>query len=257
MINQKYVIITRSAKESRDFAEELKTIGLKTFCCPSIKFAKNLSIEEINKFLSDISSYDWIIFTSSNGVGFFMDAFCEIEKNISSLKNIKIAAVGEKTAEKLKKYGLSVFFVPTIFTIDNLTKEMPDIRGANILIPRSNIGNPELKNQLEIKGAIVIDMPVYKTMGMKANMIKLRKIMQAKEIFCLTFTSPSAIGGFMQNLQDTKEKEYILSLPICSIGPITTKKAKEYGFTNIHTSKIHTTEGMTMMLKENIISMNL
>lgn len=252
MMIGEYVVITRSVTASETFAKQLESLGLHTLYCPSIAFTKNLSSEQVKKYLSDIPSYDWILFSSSNGVKFFIDSLQEVGGNISLLKNIKIAAVGQKTAATAKTYDLSVSFIPSIFTAEDLAKELPHIQGKNILLPRSTIGNPELKTQLEVKGATVTDMPVYKTEHLKKEMTQLRKLLQKNQILCLTFTSPSTIEGFLKNTNKTILSA-VLSLPVVSIGPITTKAAKKYGFSTIYTADTHTIEGMLMKLKEIVL----
>src|SRR5258706_11764561 len=144
-----YVVITRPEEESQEFSTQLKLLGLQPFYSSTIKFSRNLSTKDLKRFLSNISSFDLIIFTSRNGVRFFMEGLNETKNNLQGLKNIDIATIGQKTADTAKRYGLSVKFVPSEFSLDGLIKELNDIEGENILLPRSNIGNPVLKNQLE------------------------------------------------------------------------------------------------------------
>ncbi|MGH7204128.1 MAG: uroporphyrinogen-III synthase [Candidatus Levyibacteriota bacterium] len=251
MNSPKYVVITRSEDDSQTFANALTKLGLKTVSLPTIRQIKNLSPDELEKYFSLLSSYDWLIFTSSNGVRFFVAALNELRVDLKQFPQLKIAAVGEKTAETAKRQGLQVDFIPPKFTTNDLAQKMPPVNGKKILMPRSAIGTPDLEAHLEKKGAIVTDMPIYTTITQKNDMEGFWKLFASGQILSLTFTSPSTVAGFVENV-DTKLQKIRL-LPVCSIGPATTKALYEYGFTNIHTADTHTTDGMVRKIRESIL----
>jgi len=246
---QKYIVLTRSKEENEILAAKLGELGLKTLNSPSISISQNLSPQKFKKYLSNITDYDWIIFTSQNGVKFFMSELKTVGIN---LPKIKIAAVGEKTAESAKKYGLKISFIPKTFTSKGLAKDIPKLKGKKILLPRSNIGNPEFKEQLETKGAIVTDMPIYKTTNPKNKLMEFKNLHKNKQILYLTFTSPSTIEGFLKNINKSL-LQTVLHLPVISIGPVTTKAAQKHGFKTIYTADTHTVSGMLNKLKKNIL----
>ena len=248
----KYVVLTREAKANDSFIKQLDILGLHAFSYPSISVSKNLSLQAFKKYLTDISSYDWLLFTSSNGIRFFIEGIKETGNDIATLKQINTAVVGEKTAETAKSFGLSVTLIPKIFTAKDLVNAIPAINGKKILLPRSTIANAEVRTQLEKKGAIVTDMPVYKTEYANSQSTELKMLLQKNQILCLTFTSPSTVEGFLKSIDTTILKD-VLSLPVFSIGPVTTTAAKKHGFTNIYTADIHTTDGMLTKLKESIL----
>ncbi len=248
----KIIVLTRETRENEAFAKQIGTLGLQALSCPSISITKNLSLVELKKYFSDISSYDWIFFTSSNGIKFFMEGLKEVGKRKSLLKNIQLAAVGKKTAETAKKYGLSISFIPKTFTAKNLARELTNLQGKKILLPRSTIANAEIKIQIQKKGATIFDMPVYRTENPTIDITSFRALLSANQILCLTFTSPSTIEGFLKSIDKTMQQE-VLSLPVISIGPVTTKAAKKHRFTMIYTAKTHTTEGMLTKLKESVL----
>jgi uroporphyrinogen-III synthase len=250
MSSEKYVVITRS-DEDKTFADALSKLDLKTLSYPTTKQIKNLSSTEFSEYFSLLSSYDWLIFTSSNGVKFFIEAVKELGADIKQFSQLKIATVGEKTAETARHHGLSVDFTPPKFTSNDLTQQMPPVKGKKILIPRSAIGNPELETHLEQKGAIVTAMPLYTTITQENNMEEFWNLFLTNKIFGLTFTSPSTIEGFLQNIGEKKEQ--ILNLPVYSIGPTTTAAVKKHGFTKIYTAETHTIEGMVRKIKESIL----
>ncbi len=251
MNSPRYVVITRSENESNTFADALNKLDLKTFSLPTTRQIKNLSTNELEKYFSLLSSYDWLIFTSRNGVRFFVEVLNDLSIDLKQFPQLKIATVGEKTAEKAKLSGLKVDFIPPKFTSNNLAQQMPSVKGKKLLMPRSAIGTPDLKMHLEGKGATVTDMPIYTTVTQKNDMAEFWKLCTNKQLLCLTFTSPSTITGFVENV--TTKLQEVRSLPVCSIGPTTTRTLKEYGFTHIYTADNHTTEGMVRKIQENIL----
>jgi uroporphyrinogen-III synthase len=182
-----------------------------------------------------------------------MKAIKELKIEITILQNKKIGVVGAKTAEEAKKYKLPVHFMPAQFTTDNLAREIPDIKGKKILLPRSTIANPALTKQLEAKGAFVTNIPMYETTYSTGQNKAFEKLVQNKQIICITFTSPSTVDGFMHSLQNEQIEEKVLSLSILSIGPVTTKAAKQYGFKKIYAAESYTIEGMITKLQESIL----
>ena len=252
MKNRKCVVITRAAADSLLFAEKLVSLKLDAFYCPSIVTTSNLLDQEWKEYLSDITTYDWIIFTSSNGVRFFMDGFLQRDKELSVLKDMQIAVVGKQTGEVAEKYGLSVSFIPFIATAEDLAKELPNVREKKILIPRSTIGNPSLLTMLASREAVVTEMPVYRTEHVKIDMVEVEKKLKTNQILCLTFTSSSTVAGFMENVGGNVQQE-ILSLPVCSIGPVTSKTLTDFGFTRVYTAKDQTIDGMITVIRKSIL----
>jgi len=246
----KYIIITRPVAVNDTLKKYLEMIGLNVFNAPSITIRKNLSYKTIKTHLEHIEKYDWILFTSSNGVRFFMDAIQTIEGNSPAVQKIPLAAVGSRTANTARKYNLNVQFIPAQFTTDDLLKEIPNINGKRILFPRSNIANPTVKKQLEINGALVTDLPIYKTEYTTEHVTELERLVQQDQISYITFTSPSTVKGFLRSLEKSAVRKNVFSLPIISIGPVTTDIAKQVGFTHVYTADTHTVVGMVTKLKE-------
>lgn len=251
--HSKYVVVTRPIAEDDTFTKQLRKRGINVFFSPSITITGNTSDPVIQKQLKHIEDFDWIVFTSSNGVRFFREAFLAMRYDKAVLQKRKIAAVGSQTAKEAEKNKLQVSFIPSRFTTEDLAREMPDVKGKRILLPRSSIANPLLQKQLEEKGAIVVNIPIYKTAYITEEQSRLEKLIQNNKILCITFTSPSTVKGFIESIQSQTLRKKMLSIPVFSIGPVTTKAAKEYGFQSITTADIFTTEGMLQKFAKSIL----
>lgn len=253
MISRKYIIVTRPLTQHDQLQKQLEELGFQVLSFPSITIHKNILTIEIKKILQNLSSFDWIVFTSGNGAQFFIQALKEEKIDISILQTKKIAAVGSKTAERLKEAGLSVHFIPTAYTTHDLGKELPNIDGKKILLPRTNIATHTLTELLKAKGGIVTNIAIYKTELAEVSSRTFEELLKNQEIQCMFFTSPSTVEGFFKNIQDIKTKEEIYNIPVVSIGPVTADTLKKYGFNNISTADTFTIAGMIRKLKENIL----
>jgi uroporphyrinogen-III synthase len=236
-----YIIIKRPLEDLKDFSKRLEGIGLKVFSYPTIKIKKNDTID----FSEDLKRSDWIIFTSKNGIRYFLD-----KADIDTVKKRKIAVVGPKTAEEAKTRGMKIDFIPKIFTTKDLGKEIPIRNGEKIFLPRADIASKSLIKILEKRGAIVFNIPIYRTQYLKKESQKLEKLLLDKNVKYLSFTSPSTIDGFMKGLKNEESKKAALGCRVISIGPVTTRKAREMGFKTVITADIYTTNGIIKKLQE-------
>ncbi len=246
-----YVVITRPLEDDT-FAKEIKDMGLQPLLYPTIEITKNTLLKNSKDYLHNLAPYDWLLFTSRHGVRYFLETLAELEIDPQILQKKHIGAVGPKTAEELKKHQLTVQFIPSEFTTEDLANQLPEINGKRILLPRSDIATPILAEQLEKRGATVVTVPIYKTEFVTKPNAVFEQQLSNNTIQCITFTSPSTVEGFLASI-DSKRKSKVLSLPVVAIGPVTAKAVQEKGFTTIYTADTYTTEGMLTKLKEIIL----
>jgi hydroxymethylbilane synthase len=251
--DKKYVIVTRPEKENKTFIKGLEKIGLHAYSYPTIAISELKISQATKQYLLDLASFDWILFTSVNGVRFFMKALKEAKVDLLVLKQVKIAAVGSKTAEILKKQQLTVHVIPAEFTAGNLANELKNVKDKKILLPRVDIATPLLVPSFEKKGAQVVNIPVYQTKFVFSLDKTFKNLSENKKIICITFTSPSTVRGFIKNIETMKLNKAVFSIPVLAIGPVTTKSLKKFGFQKIYTANTFTEEGMLAKLKEVIL----
>lgn len=245
-----YVVLTRESGKNASFAGRLKMLGFNTLSYPCIVTKSNLSTKKLRTYIDMIEQYDFIIFTSSNGVKFFMKEIRKTDRKI--LQTISIVTIGAETAKTAERYGLSISYMPAVFTSSELVKVLGEIHSLHILLPRSQIARRELKLRLERKGAFVTDMPVYKTELISKPNKKFMTLLKREALACITFTSPSTVDGLLKSICGYMHKEVFL-LPVISIGPVTTAKLREYGFSTIYTADTYTVDGMIDKIKQNIL----
>lgn len=248
--HNKCIVITRTPEDNKPFKEKLESYGAVVYELPSITITGNTKDKFIINTVRNIFTYDWIIFTSAKGVDFFMQVYKSLGIDIAVLKKKKIAAVGSKTAEKIRAYNLQVDFIPTKYTTEQLAKELTGIEGKKILLARSDIASKEFIIELTKSGASITDIPIYKTEYLGKQDEIFEKLVKEKKIHFLTFTSPSTVKGFFERVKKADIKRKVLAIPIVSVGPVTTKTAQKYGFHKIFTADSYTTAGIIKKLQE-------
>src|SRR5580700_6099742 len=159
-IEGKKILLTRPKDQNREWADRLEDFGAIPVLFPLIEITEAQDSNEMQEVLSQICQYNWIIFTSINAAKHSLEI---INKILLMSHKIYIAAIGSKTAAYLEDHGLEVDFMPLIFTSANLSEEIIDIKSKKILLPRTNIADDDLANQLRQKGATVKEITVYNT----------------------------------------------------------------------------------------------
>jgi hydroxymethylbilane synthase len=251
--DEKYIVITRPEKENNVFKTQIEQFGYSVFSYPTITITKVKITPKMREKLHQIDTCDWVVFTSKNGVKFFIEALLDAHISVSTLLQKQIAVIGPKTAEEVGKYRLPVHFIPSQFTTKDLAKELPVVAGKKILMPRANIATPQLTKHLREKGAKVIDLPIYKTLLLQRKNKNFETLIKKELIKGIIFTSPSTVEGFLENIKHIKNNDFLFSLPVIAIGPVTVKKLKIHGFRKINMAKRFTTDGIIAKLKENIL----
>jgi len=199
--------------------------------------------------LQNIGKYDIVVFTSVNGVRFSFQRMKEL--NIDFPKDVKIAVIGEKTAQKVEEYGYKVWLSPKEYTSMELFKAMGDVRGKKLLLLRSKIASKELYNNLKEAGAYVEDVAVYDTVYKTYNPSTVNEVANKTFDFVI-FTSPSTFYGLCEIFKSANENErnFLDRTNIVSIGPVTSEAIREKGYSNIIEAKEHTSLGIVKTIQD-------
>ncbi len=220
----KTIVTTRAAVQASSFTALLEAAGAKVIEFPTIKIIALRPDAGIKEAVSNIKSYDKIIFTSVNGAAIFTDMLLEAGK-LKDLKGKEIYAIGPVTASVLSHKGLEAVYLPAEYKAEALFKVLGRVAGKKILLPRAKEGRDILPLLLRKNKALVDDLPVYVTAAEKNIPRAFVKAAINKKIDCITFTSSSTVINF--DRLAVKYKKYLKRAGIASIGPITTKTLKQ------------------------------
>ena len=138
------IIVTRDANSNADFAAKIISKGGNPIEFTTIKIKPLTQTNKFLQTLAKIAEYDWIIFTSANGVTIFFDVLQKLDKDARVFASAKIAAIGSETAAKLDEFGIKADFVPNIFTSKELGKQLigfANLKGKKVLLLRSQLAS--------------------------------------------------------------------------------------------------------------------
>ena len=230
------VVVTRATSQAGELSQALENYGAKVLICPTIEIREPDNYDRLDEALDHLYGYDWLIFTSTNGVRFFLQRLANRGLSVADLDEIRVCAIGRRTADQLHDAHVHVDLVPSQSTAEGVFAALSEftggrehLRGLNILLPRAAVGRDVLPKELEQAGARVDVVTAYQTV-VPENFDRGRlSAMLAGSGDCIAFTSPSTVKN-LAKLFDTHDLSTVLrGVVIACIGPITSAAAAEYG----------------------------
>jgi uroporphyrinogen III methyltransferase/synthase len=243
----KRVVVTRSREQASDLVRQLTELGADVLEIPTIKIVEPKSLEPLREAVETMGVYDWLVFTSPNGVDAFFRVFLEKHQDIRELGPVRIAAVGAGTAKRVAGYHLQVDLLPREFTNEGLLAEFKksvDCASAKFLLPRATIADKSLARHLEDLGGIVDDLDAYATVPETDDRTGHRALLLKEGADFLTFTSSSTVTNFCALVDAPGLLKRFPGIKVVSIGPQTTKAAKELNVPVAMEAGTHTIAGM-------------
>ncbi|MFQ5454745.1 MAG: uroporphyrinogen-III C-methyltransferase [Nitrospirota bacterium] len=227
----KKIVVTRAREQASAFADLLSLYGAEPIEFPTIQVVPPESWSDLDEAISKIEGFDWIIFTSVNGVRYFIERLRANKRDIRILKGIKICTIGPKTKDEIERYSISPDLVPAEYRAEAIIEQMgrKGIRDKKILIPRAEVAREILPEELTRMGAVVEVKTAYKTVRPDGNIGRVRELFREKKISVITFTSSSTVKNFVEAFSKEDVSRITEGAIIASIGPITAKTAQEYG----------------------------
>ncbi len=245
----KTILVTRSAGQSSQFSNLLQQQGATVIEMPAIAIVPPSSWEALDEAIAHLLEYDWLILTSANAVEYFFARLANQNKDARALAGVKIAVVGEKTAQTLKQYGLQPDFIPPEFVADAIASHFPEpLKGKKVLFPRVETGGREvLVQQLSLRGAEVVEVAAYQsTCPDKFDPIALEALQQGN-IDVVTFASSKTVKCFHQLLMAYGGVN-LDNVWIASIGPQTSKTCQQLLARVDIEATAYTLEGLTQAI---------
>ncbi len=242
----KTVLVTRAKPQASQLVEKLSQLGAQVIEFPTIKLVPPSSFAEMDQVIQDIARYDWIIFSSVNGVESFFHRLRELGRDVRELKGIKIAAIGPKTREKVEDMGIRVDLMPQEYRSEQILSELEKhgIEGKRFLIPRARMARDLVPLELASRGAEVDVVTAYETLMDDTPVQEVVELLQEGKVDIVTFTSSSTVRNFVHKLRGFDLAQFLNKVRIVCIGPITAQTAQELGLTVDKTAEVYTIEGL-------------
>jgi uroporphyrinogen III methyltransferase/synthase len=251
-LHGKKILITRAREQSSEFSTRLRNLGAEVIEFPTIEILPPRSWKGLDRAIDRLKSLDWIIFTSVNGVNFFLQRLADQGGNRRILSSLRICAIGPATAKKLKEKRIRVAYIPKEFIAESILEGLKkmDLKGKRILLARAEKARDILPIGLKKMGAEVDVVEAYRTVKPRGGTRRLRSLLVEGKIDVITFTSSSTVNYFSELLNTADLKKLLKGIAVACIGPITAKTAQKWGL-RIHIQpEQFTIPGLTQAIEE-------
>jgi len=248
----KTVLVTRAREQASRLTAALEGLGAKCVEAPAIRLEEpDDGYQAIDEAIARVSEYDWLIFTSVNGVSRFFERLELGGKDARSLGGAKVAAIGVATAAALKSHGILADVVPREFRAEGIVESLKgEIEpGQRILIPRAQEAREVLPEKLRELGAETEVAPVYRTVAAEVDGEALRQRLSSGEIDFVTFTSSSTVTNLLKIIGSA---EALSSARTACIGPVTAKTCRRKGIEPDIVAEEYTIDGLVRAMKDSI-----
>lgn len=227
------VVVTRTREQSRQLAEPLQALGAEVIACPVIAIVDPPDLDPVDDAIRDLETYDWVVLTSTNAVERFIARLVLCDRSAEALSAVKVAVVGEATARRLERFGVTPDLVPDDYRAEGLVERFEAMgagEGWRVLVPRALTAREILPETLRRRGAHVDVVPVYVTVPAEPDPGVIARLREGS-IDAVTFTSPSTVRNFLAILarEGLDPAGVLAGVALASIGPVTTDALNEVG----------------------------
>lgn len=233
-----HILVTRARHQADGLAQALKSHGAEVISCPTIEIRPPENWKALDEALRNLRSYQWLVFTSSNGVSFFLRRFDETGHGRAELAALKICAVGKKTADKLREERLQVDLTPDKFTAETLVSTFirkygvgQRIRGTRMLLPAAKSTRDVIRPSLAKLGVEVDVVEAYQNVLPDLSNEEVLALINQAQADYVIFTSPSTVNNLAVLLDSDQLLAQLPQTRVACIGPVTAKAAEQCGLT--------------------------
>ncbi|HKV41246.1 MAG TPA: uroporphyrinogen-III synthase [Blastocatellia bacterium] len=232
------VLITRQASQAHQMISLLEAQGATVVCCPTIETVEPATWGPLDAAIENLEQYDWLVFTSANGVRFLKKRMADLGKSVpvSGARRPRCLAIGPATALELESAGLHPDLIATdskaegvlAALIEHLGGEQ-ELSGKRFLLPQAAVARAVLPDGLRRLGAEVAAVEAYRTIKPGVNGPDIAKLFAEHRVDVLTFTSPSTVSNFAGIVGTSDLSLFLNGVVIACIGPITAAAARGHG----------------------------
>lgn len=253
------IVVTRPRHQADSFATALERAGAQVIRFPAIAIRPVEDTTILDRALTRLACYDWLVLTSVNGVEMLWERLESL--GIKSLPpGLRVAAIGPKTAAALREKNTAPNFVPDEYIAEAIVPGLGDLRGAWVLLPRADLARPALADAIRAAGGFPHDIAAYRTAAADPDSHALKEIRQGVDV--ITFTSSSTVRNFLSVLEeqgidlakigggDGAGERNARGPVIACIGPITAETAREAGLVVDVVAEVYTIEGLIAGLEK-------
>jgi uroporphyrinogen III methyltransferase/synthase len=247
-LSGKRIVVTRTRKQAGALSSQLRALGADVFELPTIRIEPPTDLREFAELVQDAHLYDWIVFTSPNGVDAFFEMFYKLYDDAREIGGAKIAAIGPATAQRVKDFHLHVDLQPEEFVAEAVVRQFQKqggVENLRMLVARAEKARDVLPKELSKLGAIVDEAFAYQTVPETRDVTSARRRLVEEGADLITFTSSSTVENYLA-----------LGLPwpkgmqVASIGPITSQTARDRGLKVDIEARRHDIDGLVEAIRK-------
>ncbi len=240
------IVVTRAREQASNLVDTLMELGAQCLEYPTIEVEPPDDWQPLDAAIDNLSGYDWLVFTSVNGVKYFFKRLFEKGLDVRALGSLKTAVIGPVTKDRLAEYGIVADILPESYRAESVVAALSNqtLQGKKVLLPRAREARAILPVELEKMGAAVDEITTYITRPVSSGADELASSLRAGEVDLITFTSSSTVTNFKALLPDSDWEDLLANVRIASIGPITTETAQSLGFEVDITAETYTIPGL-------------
>lgn len=242
------IVITRAREQADDFAARLHALGAEAIEFPTIAIRPAEDYAPLDRAIACLADYDWLIFTSANGVRYFLERLDRSSVDLRALR-ARLCAIGPATREALGRLHLKVDLVPERYVAESLLAAFQDIdlAGKKILLPRAAVARDLIPRELTARGARLDVVEAYRTVVPEESAARAAEISRpGRRPEWITFTSSSTVKNFLA----LAGREALEGVKIASIGPVTSDTARRHGLHVTAEARRYTIDGLVEAMLE-------
>jgi uroporphyrinogen III methyltransferase / synthase len=254
-LSGKRIVVTRTRNQAGALTSQLRALGADVFELPTIRIEPPTDLREFAELVQDAHQYDWIVFTSSNGVDAFFQIFYKLYDDAREIGAAKIAAIGPATAQRVRDFHLHVDLQPEEFVAESIVREFQKqggVENLRILLARAEKARDVLPRELSKLGAIVDEAYAYRTVLETRDVTGARRRLLEEGADLITFTSSSTVENFL-----ALRLPWPKGMQIASIGPVTSKTATDHGLKIDIEARRHDIEGLVEAIRKFFVRENV
>jgi uroporphyrinogen III methyltransferase/synthase len=247
-LSGKRIVVTRTRAQAGVLSEQLRGLGADVIELPTIRIEPPTDLRAFAELVQDAHAYDWIVFTSPNGVTAFFELFYKLYDDAREIGGARIAAIGPATAQRLKEFHMHVDLQPEEFVAESLVREFRKaggIENLRVLLARAEKARDLLPKELSALGAIVDEGFAYRTVPETRDDVGARRRLLEEGADLITFTSSSTVENFL-----ALGLPWPANMKVASIGPVTSKTAREHGLQVAIEARRHDIPGLVEAVRK-------
>jgi uroporphyrinogen III methyltransferase/synthase len=252
----KRIVVTRPREQAADLVEALEQLGATVVEAPTVRIVPPEDFAPLDEACASVGGFDWIVFTSANGVDYFFDRLQAGPTDVRALCGVRLCAIGPGTAERLARHGLKVDLIPPEYRAEAVVEALRatgDLAGRTFLLPRADIARELLAVELRQLGAQVTEVTAYRTVPVEIQRDgepDIYRMLLDRKVDVVTFTSASTVRNFVRLYGVEPVADLLQSVAIASIGPVTAEAAQQCGIRTTIVPAEYTIPGLVRAIVE-------